>query len=251
MDTDRALDLLRERLAELGELPPEYGTPEFREWHQKTERTLKRVFGPDHDFVGQFSDITFFSLSMSDDPSVERRAFGGGRTRAVALLKGAIYELEVLFEPTQFASAASVDPELWEHVRRLVESEQWAQVASQTAIFVESKVRQWAERQDSEIGEKLMTAVLGEKGEFPLGRPAAGPRRGGRRAGVAQAGDYFGRTVNVAARIAARAGEGQVLVSERVAESGPPPGVTFVELGELPLKGISRPVRVLEARHSR
>jgi adenylate cyclase len=68
---------------------------------------------------------------------------------------------------------------------------------------------------------------------------------------VAQAGDYFGRTVNVAARIAARAGEGQVLVSERVAESGPPPGVTFVELGELPLKGISRPVRVLEARHSR
>jgi adenylate cyclase len=68
---------------------------------------------------------------------------------------------------------------------------------------------------------------------------------------VAQAGDYFGRTVNVAARIAARAGEGQVLVSERVTESGPPPGVTFVELGELPLKGISRPVRVLEARHSR
>jgi adenylate cyclase len=68
---------------------------------------------------------------------------------------------------------------------------------------------------------------------------------------VAQAGDYFGRTVNVAARIAARAGEGQVLVSDRVAESGPPPGVAFVELGELPLKGISRPVRVLEARPAR
>jgi adenylate cyclase len=65
---------------------------------------------------------------------------------------------------------------------------------------------------------------------------------------VAQGGDYFGRTVNVAARIAARAGEGQVLVSGRVAEVAPPPGVTFVELGELPLKGIPRPVRVLEAR---
>jgi adenylate cyclase len=65
---------------------------------------------------------------------------------------------------------------------------------------------------------------------------------------VAQAGDYFGRTVNVAARIAARADAGQVLVSERVAEAAAPPGVTFVELGELPLKGIPRPVRVLEAR---
>jgi adenylate cyclase len=65
---------------------------------------------------------------------------------------------------------------------------------------------------------------------------------------VAQAGDYFGRTVNIAARIAARAGAGQVLVSERVAEAAPPRGVTFVELGELWLKGIARPVRVLEAR---
>jgi class 3 adenylate cyclase len=39
-----------------------------------------------------------------------------------------------------------------------------------------------------------------------------------------------------------------VLVSGRVAESAPPPGVAFVELGELALKGIPRPVRVLEAR---
>ncbi|HEU4399974.1 MAG TPA: adenylate/guanylate cyclase domain-containing protein [Actinomycetota bacterium] len=65
---------------------------------------------------------------------------------------------------------------------------------------------------------------------------------------VAQAGDYFGRTVNIAARIAARAGAGQVLVSERVVEAAPPRGVTFVDLGELWLKGIPRPVRVLEAR---
>jgi adenylate cyclase len=64
---------------------------------------------------------------------------------------------------------------------------------------------------------------------------------------VVQGGDYFGRTVNLAARIAARAGAGQVLVSQRVAESAPPQGVRFVELGEQPLKGIARPVRLLEA----
>jgi adenylate/guanylate cyclase family protein len=62
-----------------------------------------------------------------------------------------------------------------------------------------------------------------------------------------QGGDYFGRTVNLAARIAARADVGQVLVSQRVAESAPPEGVTFVELGELPLKGFAHPVRLLEA----
>ncbi len=65
---------------------------------------------------------------------------------------------------------------------------------------------------------------------------------------VVQGGDYFGRTVNLAARIAARAGAGQVLVSDSVAESASPTGVSFMELGALRLKGIARPVRVLEAR---
>jgi adenylate cyclase len=64
---------------------------------------------------------------------------------------------------------------------------------------------------------------------------------------VVQGGDYFGRTVNLAARIAARAGAGQVLVSQDVAESAMPEGVAFVALGEQPLEGIARPVRLLEA----
>jgi adenylate cyclase len=64
---------------------------------------------------------------------------------------------------------------------------------------------------------------------------------------VTQGGDYFGRTVNLAARIAARAGAGQVLVSGSVAEAASPEGVAFVELGELRLKGFARPVQLLEA----
>jgi class 3 adenylate cyclase len=65
---------------------------------------------------------------------------------------------------------------------------------------------------------------------------------------VVQGGDYFGRTVNLAARLAARAGPGQVLVSDRVAESAAPAGGRFVEVGRLRFAGIARPVRVLEAR---
>jgi adenylate cyclase len=67
---------------------------------------------------------------------------------------------------------------------------------------------------------------------------------------VAQGGDYFGRTVNLAARISAHASAGQVLVSQSVADSAPPQGVRFAELGELPLKGFARPVRLLEARRA-
>jgi adenylate cyclase len=84
--------------------------------------------------------------------------------------------------------------------------------------------------------------------------PAAGlpPAHVGVAAGpvVAQGGDYFGRTVNLAARIAAYASAGRVLVSEPVVERVPAQGVTFVELGLVQLAGIAHPVRLLEARRA-
>jgi adenylate cyclase len=67
---------------------------------------------------------------------------------------------------------------------------------------------------------------------------------------VVQGGDYFGRTVNLAARIAAYASASRVLVSERVVERAPPQGVSFVELGQVQLAGIAQPVRLLEARRA-
>ena len=67
---------------------------------------------------------------------------------------------------------------------------------------------------------------------------------------VVQGGDYFGRTVNLAARIAAHAGAGQVLVSDSVTEPGPPQDVRFIEVGPVQLKGIANPVRLLEARRA-
>jgi adenylate cyclase len=65
---------------------------------------------------------------------------------------------------------------------------------------------------------------------------------------VVQGGDYFGRTVNLAARIAAYASASRVLVSEPVVQRAPLQRVTFVELGLVQLAGITRPVRLLEAR---
>jgi adenylate cyclase len=67
---------------------------------------------------------------------------------------------------------------------------------------------------------------------------------------VAQGGDYFGRTVNVAARVAAQAGAGQVLVTQSVVETAAPPDVTFVELRAVRLKGLASAVRVFEARRA-
>jgi class 3 adenylate cyclase len=60
-------------------------------------------------------------------------------------------------------------------------------------------------------------------------------------------GDYFGRTVNMAARIASHAGAGQVFVGEDLARSVSPTGFRLLEVGEVELKGFARPVKLYEA----
>jgi adenylate cyclase len=65
---------------------------------------------------------------------------------------------------------------------------------------------------------------------------------------IFQEGDYFGRTVNLAARIAEYARPGEVLVSQEVvdaAEGGP---VTFTEIGPVELKGVPGTLRLHIAR---
>jgi adenylate cyclase len=82
--------------------------------------------------------------------------------------------------------------------------------------------------------------------------PAAGlpPAHVGVAAGpvIRQGGDYFGRTVNLASRIADHARGGQVLVSEPVAATTSVPGVRFDGMGAIELPGLRSPIQLFEAR---
>jgi class 3 adenylate cyclase len=59
---------------------------------------------------------------------------------------------------------------------------------------------------------------------------------------VFQGGDYFGRTVNLAARIGEHAAPGQVLVTQEIVDRVVPDGIAFEPIGEVELKGVSEPV---------
>jgi adenylate cyclase len=65
---------------------------------------------------------------------------------------------------------------------------------------------------------------------------------------VFQEGDYFGRTVNIAARIAEYARPGEVLVSQEVLDAAAGTPVTFTEIGPVELKGVSGAHRLYTAR---
>ena len=85
------------------------------------------------------------------------------------------------------------------------------------------------------------------------GRAELPPARVGVHAGpvVFRDGDYFGQTVNVAARITDYARPREVLVSAAVAEAAAPDdGIVFDSIGEISLKGVRDPVPLFQARRA-
>ncbi len=65
---------------------------------------------------------------------------------------------------------------------------------------------------------------------------------------VVRGGDYFGRTVNVASRIADYARAGELLVSQVVVDASDLADVEFTLIGAVELKGVSSPLRLHAAR---
>jgi adenylate cyclase len=64
---------------------------------------------------------------------------------------------------------------------------------------------------------------------------------------VFQSGDYFGRTVNVAARITDYARPGEVLVSDEVAAADSPQAIRYEPIGPVSLKGLTAPITLYTA----
>jgi adenylate cyclase len=96
-------------------------------------------------------------------------------------------------------------------------------------------------------GSGVLAALDMVEGAADAGLP---PAHVGLHAGpvLFQEGDYFGRTVNVAARIAEYARPGEVVVSQDVVEIVDAIPVSFVEIGPIELKGVSGALRLHTTR---
>jgi adenylate cyclase len=96
-------------------------------------------------------------------------------------------------------------------------------------------------------GPAVLAALEMVDGAASAGLP---PAHVGLHAGpvLQQQGDYFGRTVNVAARIADYARPGEVVVSQEVVDAAAGSAVVFSEIGPVDLKGLSEAVRLHVAR---
>lgn len=98
-----------------------------------------------------------------------------------------------------------------------------------------------------EPGPGVFAALQLVEGVVAAGLP---PAHVGLHAGpvVFQAGDYYGQTVNIAARIADYARPGEVLVSEAVRDASDDTNIAFADMGPVELKGVAGVMRLYAAR---
>ena len=90
-------------------------------------------------------------------------------------------------------------------------------------------------------------ALLCQIGACELPRARVGVNAGPM---IAAGGDYYGRAVNIAARIAAKAAPGEVLVSAQVVEAARRDELRFEDVGAAELKGVARPVALYRAHRA-
>lgn len=92
-------------------------------------------------------------------------------------------------------------------------------------------------------GSGVVAALEMVSGVAEAGLP---PAHVGLHAGpvIFQEGDYYGQTVNVAARIAEYARPGEVLVSQEVVDASVGAEVAFREIGRVELKGVAGAMRI-------
>ena len=133
-----------------------------------------------------------------------------------------------------------------------------AEVAADLAVMVQETAQTHGGRPVKWLGDGVMfhfsdpgNAIASglDLVEQAMSATSVLPARIGINAGavIAQEGDYFGRTVNVASRIADYAQPHEVLVSDEAMRNADVPEAEFELVGDVMLKGLTRAVRLHRA----
>lgn len=151
--------------------------PAYVEWRTKVAAVLRHAFGPTAPEVTNFLNVSDvrrepYTLARGQSRDLEAwRVDAAGRGKGV--VRAAIFTLENSSAANPL-DELSIDPELWEHVRVLVEGDDWGKIPPTVVIFVEDKVRRWAgepkAKGDAAMnGQTLMATALGDAAELRLG----------------------------------------------------------------------------------
>ena len=186
MRAEQAIEALEELRAAAETSEVRAGEEHLTAWKGKVRGVIVTALGNDDHLVSRFDEVSYHpSIWFSNSPAdyFHEARYEGIRI-ACGVIDAALYQLRLTVSEDAPVDVRSFDPELWNHVQKLVEDEDWGKVASQTAIFVEDTVRTWAGDPrgtdgDSLVGKGLMAKVFSDKSDWRLGA-RAGEREGWR-----------------------------------------------------------------------
>lgn len=177
----RAIEELELLMAEAEHVEVVCGGEHFTSWKAKVRGLLSASLGADDHLLERFDEVRY-SLSFWTD-STSDSAFQAAHERGIrdvcGIIEAAIEQLKLKTKDgDEPVDHRSYDPELWEHVKNLVSDQDWGKVASQTAIFVEDRVREWAGdpksgKGESLVGRELMGRVFSDDSDWRVGSRAA------------------------------------------------------------------------------
>lgn len=159
------------------------GPPGLELWRHKLAALISEILGPNHALAIRLSGLRWDSGSTVARSRLDRKAgvlspsdqsiFLQAKQSGIQIIEALRWELDRLAPATDPFADATIDPELWGHVRGLIESKDWEKVAREAAVFVEDKLRNWAGVPPSVTGSvNVFKAAIGASG-FQL--PKAGP----------------------------------------------------------------------------
>lgn len=178
MHAARAIEVLTELKDEADRRGTELRPPgAFSSWKGRVRSTLIRALGKDHHLLADFEDIRYsLTMVIGNTPDAEfARAFLGGLQKACGVVEAAIFELKEAGTSDDAVDETAFDPDLWSHVQTHVQNEDWQTVASQTAIFVEDRVRRWCgdprnSNGQALVGKGLFAKVFAADAQYRLGK---------------------------------------------------------------------------------
>jgi hypothetical protein len=153
MEVETAVKAIEELLADEGS----GREVSFVTWRTKSLMVLSDAFGPDSVQAQEFAATCRATGRHDAGPLFLRR---DAISRGKAVLKVALDTLSTRAVTAEPIDRASIDPELWTHVERLVADEDWAKIPAAVAIFVEDRIRTWAGEPTGKDGAALTARPL-------------------------------------------------------------------------------------------
>jgi hypothetical protein len=157
----------------------------FELWRQKLVTLIGEIRNPNDSLAIRFSGLQWTSSASAtrrrlDHADAQRMWSAGDIERfrqaqdsARQIIASLRWDLGRRAPGTDPFTESSIDPELWEHVRGLVEAGDWEKVSREAAVFVEDKLRMCAAVPPSVTGSvNVFKAAVGSSG-FLL--PKSGP----------------------------------------------------------------------------